>query len=84
MAKAKTKYVVLQLTTAGSAEAWIERGHAIEASSPSVAIRQVAANVLDVAHALEDEQEVFIAVPQRSWKPTTVSTSVQTVLKVAR
>lgn len=74
---AETAYVVLRQSTADPAE-WIIVEASIDAHSSAGAIRQVAAREL----AAMPNAGAFVAVPDRSWKPTKVSAQTQTILKL--
>jgi hypothetical protein len=66
-----TTYVVLRSVDSG---VWTEVGHA-NASTAEAAIRKTVT-------ALNPADGSYVATPQRSWKPLTVTATTQTILKL--
>lgn len=76
MAGTRTRYVVLNRLSAGT---WSERG-AFLAYSPENAIRLALESAVERAPG-DPSGETFVAVPERSWRPLTVSAATQMVFR---
>lgn len=76
---AETAYIVLRREDEegkqiGDFLNWTVVGRS-DARTPNSAIRDIAANLL------EGKSGIFVAVPERSWNPTTVTAATQIVIK---
>lgn len=86
--KVKTTYIVLKgpvkapantATTSGP-NGWTRVGE-VEATSAEAAIRTHAENISTDGTTL-DGSGTYVAIPARSWKPTTVTVETKTTLKL--
>jgi hypothetical protein len=75
---AATNYVILRLVSGGAEKVGIDgswdRVDGVEAHSAEAAIRTHVAQAKTTG--------TFVAIPERSWKPTPVTVETQTVVKV--